>query len=132
MPPSPNVQAVHCLICDDVRQEVLSKETVVGVYTAGISVPSMPWTINVCIWMSVIWSGDGELFLEVQILDARQSQIGYAHGQGRAIWQGHESSLTFRQVDFTIQSEGVCEIQWRHSGGGWATLRQLPIYMVRT
>jgi hypothetical protein len=129
-PPSLTVE--HCLICDDVRLEVSYKETVVGIYTTGISVPSLPWFSFVCVWMIVRWSGDGDIPLEVRILDPAFKEIGQTNGVARAIQQGRESALTFRGLRFNIESEGVHTVQWRTQNGQWESIKSVPVVLVRT
>jgi len=126
-----SIQVVHCVVCDDVRTEINSKETIVGVYSAGMIAPVLPWQALVCIWMTVIWSGDGNLNLEVRILNPRQDQVGLVSGTAQAMWIGMESALTFRGLALQIGMEGVYTIQWRPAGGNWDTIRQFPIYLYR-
>lgn len=131
MPQQPSLKAIHCLICDDVRIEVGYKETLIGVYTTGITIPILPWTGFVCIWMSVIWSGEGEVELEVRVLDPRSESIGNAQGRGHAAQQGRESSVTFRNLMFKVASEGTHMIQWRIVGGAnWETVKSFPVAML--
>ena len=121
----------HCVICDDVRLEVSNKETIVGVYPVGVSVPFFPWFANICIWMPVIWSGDGELYVEVRILDTAKEQIGIVGGNATAMWSGFESSLTFRGLSVTLNMEGFHSVEWRAAGGAWQHLRHFPVYLPR-
>jgi len=127
-----SLKVSHCLICDDVRLEVSYKETVVGIYISGISVPSLPWFIFVCVWMSVIWSGDGEVSLEIRILDPLFNEIGQSRGHARAIQTGRESALTFRGLACNIESEGNYTIQWRMEHGAWQTIKTVPVMLAKT
>jgi hypothetical protein len=127
----PTLKVVHCLICDDVRMEVYYKETVVGIYPTGISLTSVPWFMYVCIWMIVIWSGEGEADLEIRVLDPTFAQVGQTEGRARAIHQGRESSLTFRGLMFNVTSEGTHTIQWRFQDGSWETIKSVPIILAR-
>jgi hypothetical protein len=129
---APTLKVVYCLMCDDVRLEVYNKETIVGVYATGISLPSLPWFIYVCVWMAVIWSGEGEVGLEVRILDPKFTEIGQTQGRAHAAQQGRESSLTFRGVIFTVETEGIHTIQWRAANGGWETIKSIPIALARS
>jgi hypothetical protein len=131
MPQGPSVHLVHCVICDDVRTEILSKETIVGIYGAGILVPAIPWAAMLCLWLTVIWSGDGETPIEIRVLDPRHAQVGDQKGLGRAIHQGLESTITFRNLFFTVEMEGIYTFQWRTKNGEWETVRQLPVYVYR-
>ena len=130
MPPA-SINVVHCVVCDDVRLEVGHKETIVGVYSAGMTVPMLPWMVNTCLWMTVIWSGEGSMNLEVRIVNPRQTQAGETSGSANAMWQGQESTLTFRGLFFTIDMEGIYSIQWRMAGGAWQTVRQFPVFLIR-
>jgi len=126
--PGPSLKVTHCLICDDVRWEVANKETVVGIYTSGVAIPSVPWVFYASIWMNVIWSGHGEADIEIRALDPQHIQVGETGGHATAFHQGTESSLTFRGLAFSIESEGTYTIQWRMGPGGtWQTMKTFPI-----
>lgn len=126
-----SVRVVHCVVCDDVRLEIGNKETIVGAYTAGMTVPHVPWSANVCLWITVIWSGEGELSVEIRVLNPRHQQVATTRGAARAIWQGNESSLTFRGIVFSVEMEGIYGIQWRVGGRDWEPIRQFPVYIAR-
>jgi hypothetical protein len=128
----PGLRVLHCLICDDVRIETSYKETVVGIYTTGIGVRSLPWFAFVCVWMAVIWSGDGEIALEVRVLDPTFKEIGQTQGLAHAIHQGRETTLTFRGLSFSIESEGTYTIEWRVQNGSWNLIKAVPVVLVRT
>lgn len=130
--PTAAVHNVHCVVCDDVRSEIGYKETIVGVYIAGMTVASVPWYATVCVWMTVIWSGEGDLQLELRVLNPRLTQVGEAKGVGHASYQGQESTLTFRGLMFAVDMEGTYAIQWRAAEGAWETVRQFPIAIMRT
>lgn len=125
------VHLVHCVVCDDVRAEILSKETIVGVYSAGMVIPSVPWAVTLCLWMTVIWSGDGQLPLEIRVLNPSNAQVGEQKGIGIATFQGFQSTLTYRSLFFTIDMEGIYTFQWKAGDHEWQTIRQLPIYVFR-
>jgi hypothetical protein len=126
-----NIHLVHGVVCDDVRTEILSKETIVGVYSAGILIPSIPWVIMLCLWMTVIWSGDGATPIEVRVLNPSNTQVGEQKGEGIATLQGLQSTITFRGLLFNVDMEGIYTFQWKAGGGEWQTVRQLPIYVFR-
>jgi hypothetical protein len=128
----PSLHLVHAVVCDDVRTEILSKETIVGVYTGGIVVPALPWAMAACLWFTVRWSGDGSLPIEVRVLNPLQAQVGDQQGEGTATLQGYESTLTFRNLFFMIEMEGAYTFQWKVGNGPWETVRQLPVYIFRT
>jgi hypothetical protein len=125
-----DLQVIYCAVCDDVRIEIANKETIVGVYSSGMVVPMLPWHEIVCLWMTVIWSGEGDLDLEVQVVNPRDVKIGGTAGRAHAIWRGAESTLTFRNILLHIEMEGFHTIQWRVADGGWKSIRQFPIYMI--
>jgi len=129
--PEPIINVRHCVLCDDVRLEVGGKETIVGVYTAGMTVPRIPWLGLVCVWMAVIWSGDGQLELEVRVSDPTNEVIGSVGGRGIAVWQGIESSLTFRGLTLDVKREGILNIEWRAGSAGWECIRQFPVFVIR-
>ncbi len=123
---------VHCVVCDDVRAEIANKETIVGVYTAGMTAPFVPWWATLCLWLTVMWSGDGSVIVEVRVLDPARATASEQQGTAQALWQGHESTLTFKGMIWQVNMEGVYEIQWRLNGGTWETIRQFPVYLART
>jgi hypothetical protein len=129
--PSATISVRHCVLCDDVRLEVGGKETVVGVYTAGMTVPEIPWFGFVCVWMAVIWSGDGALEVELRVTDPTNEVIGSVGGHGTAVWQGIESSLTFRGLTLKIEREGIMNIEWKAGSAGWQPIHQFPVFLFR-
>jgi hypothetical protein len=130
--PGPTISIRHCVLCDDVRLEVGGKETIVGVYTAGMTVPTIPWIGLVSVWMAVIWSGDGQLELEVRVSDPTNQVIGSVGGLGTSVWQGIESTLTFRGLTLNVEREGILNIEWRMGRGGWQQIRQFPVFLFRS
>lgn len=128
----PSLKVIYCLICDDVRLEVGFKESLIGVYTTGISVPALPWRGSACVWMSVIWSGEGALDLDVRLVDPKFVPIGTTRGRARAIQHGRESSLSFRNLLFEINTEGTHIVQWCADGSDWETIKSFPVGLTRT
>ncbi len=122
-----NVTIRYCVVCDDVRLEVSTKEILIGVYTAGMRVPSLPFIANICLWLMVVWEGDGALNIEVRILNPRGNQLCQTNGFGRAIFQGRDTSLVFRGLIFSIEMEGEYDIQWRVAGRQWESIRKFPV-----
>ncbi len=122
---------INCVICDDVRAELMNKETIVGVYNAGISIPFVPWSMTICLWFQVMWSGEGELQLEITVLNPRNNEAGKTDGKANAILQGNQSTLTFRGLFITADMEGTYEIQWRADYGNWQSVRKFPINVAR-
>ena len=125
------IHLVHCVVCDDVRIEILQKETIVGVYTAGFIVPALPWAAMLCFWMTVMWSGDGKLPIQVRVLNPRQAEVAIQRDIGTATLQGLQSTLTFRGIFVTFEMEGMYTFQWKAGSGEWETMRQLPVYLFR-
>jgi hypothetical protein len=118
-------------VCDDVRTEILSKETIVGVYNSGLVVPQLPWAALLCLWLTVIWSGDGALPIAVRVLNPGNKEVGSQQGDGIATFQGLESTLTFKHILITIEMEGVYTFQWKVGTNEWQTVKQLPAYIFR-
>jgi hypothetical protein len=121
-----------CIVCDDIRQEAAGKETLVGVYTTGISVPRMPWPVSVCVWLRVMWSGEGGLDMEFRLRNPRGAVVAQASGTGQAMRQGRHTSLALRGVRFNADIEGAYEIQWRAATGAWHTVDAFPVMIDRT
>lgn len=125
-------RTLHCLVCDDVRQEAANKETIVGVYTAGIVIPQLPYSLMLSFWLAVIWSGDGQLGIEFRVIDPVREVRGYTNGTAQSVWPGHESSLAFRHLLVDVRSEGAYEVQVRSFVTEWETVRRLPIHLARS
>jgi hypothetical protein len=120
------------MVCDDVRTEIGNKDILVGVYTAGMTVAALPWFGTICLWLAVMWSGEGMATVEVRILNPRHASSGETQGVFNSIWRGYESSLTFRHIFINVDVEGPHEIQWRLENGNWETIRHFPIYLAKT
>jgi hypothetical protein len=82
--------------------------------------------------MAVIWSGDGQLELEVRVTDPTNEVIGSIGGTGTAVWQGIESTLTFRGLTLQLEREGILNIEWRSGNSNWQRIRQFPVYLLRS
>ena len=122
---------IDCVICDDVRTEILNKETIVGVYNSGISVPLVPWSMPICLWFQVMWSGDGELQLDISILNPGNREVGKTEGKAHAILQGSRSTLAFRGLFITADMEGIYDIKWRIDYGEWQSVRKFIVSVER-
>ena len=128
----PSLECIECLVCDDVRMEVSNKETIVGVYLGGVTIPEVPIFVNLVFWLSVIWSGDGNIFLRSRITDPAHKELIATEGFATAALQGHPTSLVVRGLYFEARMEGVYQIQWqRGESDDWTTIRTLPIYLLR-
>ena len=122
---------INCVICDDVRNEISNKETIVGVYNSGITVPSLPWTMSICLWFQVMWSGEGEMQLDIAVLNPRQHEVGKIDGKAHAILQGHLSTLVFRGLFITFGMEGTYNIKWRGDYRDWQLVRDFTVHVER-
>ena len=122
---------INCVICDDVRNEIMNKETIVGVYNSGITVPSLPWAMPICLWFQVMWSGEGEMQLDIAVHNPRQHEVGKINGKARAILQGYLSTLAFRGLFITADMEGTYNIKWRSDYGDWQLIRDFTFYVQR-
>ena len=106
-----SLDLINCVICDDVRVELNGKETIVGVYTAGISVPFIPFSITICLWLQVIWSGEGESHIEISVLNTGNRQVGEIEGPAQVISPGYQSTLAIRGLNFNADMEGTYDIK---------------------
>lgn len=123
---------INCVICDDVRTEISNKETIVGVYNSGISVPFVPWSMPICLWFQVIWSGDGEMQFEISVLNPSNHEVGKIGGKVRAILQGSLSTIAFRGLFIAADMEGTYDIKWRADYGAWQSVRKFIVSVVRS
>ena len=90
------------------------------------------------VWLSLrmdvrdLERGWSELELEVRVRDPTNDIIGNVGGIGTAVWQGIESTLTFRALTLNIEREGILNIEWRAGDAGWQHLRQFPVFLIRS
>jgi hypothetical protein len=123
----------YCILCDDVRVEMGGKEILVGVYSVGVSVPSVPWIGVTCLRFTGYWSGDGELNFQVRVQNPAGKTVGESSGSGHPIWHGFQSSLTLRGVTISFDMEGIYEIQFFPSPEfSWHTVHKFPVFIART
>ena len=128
----PSLECIECLVCDDVRMEVSNKETIVVYISVPSRSPQYRWIVNLVFWLSVIWSGDGNIFLRSRITDPAHKELIATEGFATAALQGHPTSLVVRGLYFEARMEGVYQIQWqRGESDDWTTIRTLPIYLLR-
>lgn len=55
------------LVCDDIRKEVTNKETIIGVYSGDIVVPSFPSWFNSSLWIELFAQGPGTFDLKFRV-----------------------------------------------------------------
>ena len=128
---SSRLDLMNCVICDDVRTELRNKETIVGVYSAGITVPFVPWQLTICLWFQVIWSGEGEMQLEIAVFNPGNHEVGKVDGKASAILQGYLSTLAFKGLLITADMEGTYDIMWRADYGDWQSVRKFIVSVER-
>jgi hypothetical protein len=114
-----------------VRIEVGGKEILIGVYPVGITVPSVPWAATGCLQLGVIWSGDGQMGFRIRVINPANQVAGEIGGTGNSIWQGFISSITFRGLTFSVDTEGIYDIQVSKDYGSWESIRKFPIFISR-
>ena len=125
------IKIVHCLLCDDVRSELGSKETIVGVYKGGIAIPVIPWETYITIWTQVVWSGDGSLEIWGRVVNPVGTPVGITGGTANAEMQGSFSSLAFRGMKMSLDMEGTHEFQYQTNFGDWVSVLKFPIVINR-
>ena len=65
MPPDPKIETV--LVCDDVRRELSGKDILIGVYSGGIGIPTLPAPINVAFWITLRAHEPGTFALSLRV-----------------------------------------------------------------
>ena len=115
-------------MCDDARIEIGGKEILIGIYTVGLKINSVPFTANTCLWFIVRWAGEGATTVSARILGPRGNQLWTQSGAARAVLPGLESSYLFRNALFAVEEEGTYEIQWRTTEQEWVSVRKFPIF----
>ena len=65
MPPDPKIETV--LVCDDVRRELSGKDILIGVYSGGIGIPTLPAQMNVAFWITLRAPAPGTFTLSLRV-----------------------------------------------------------------
>jgi hypothetical protein len=113
-----SIEFIFVLICDDVRKEDNGKELLIGVYSGGIVVPSLPTFLPVVLWSQVKIKQTGEYKFVCRCVDDTGRELGrLGPGQLKVQRNGGPdnsdelSSIAFGQLPIGIMSPGRLHIE---------------------
>lgn len=113
------IEIKNAFLCDDVRQEVNNKHTLVGVYSGNIVLPRVPADVLLGLFMEM------ETPAGAHEIEIRISGPGKGSATLKANIQQAESgsaSLANSRAQFHMEKEGVFRVDARTPGGRWANV----------
>jgi hypothetical protein len=107
---------INALVCDDVRREITNKDILIGVYSDGINIPSLPASVNICFWMKVIPKKLGRLSIELKVdLPGNPTPI-QVKVEADVLAINRPFSLYTPQILYPIMKDGDIKLSARQSG----------------
>ena len=115
-----NFEVVTALLCEQVRQEINNKFTIVGTFSGDVHVASFPAVFLASIYLQLYAKDAGQFSVELQITSPGKDQPNQLMiALGAEITAPGPTVVPMPQ--FPIQSEGPGEItiELRQNGGAW-------------
>ncbi len=116
------------LICDDVREELNGKFTLIGTYPDGISVSATPAQLSISLWITIRVSEKGTFPLHIKLNGPKENDELKISGllkidevTGKPI-----IPLTFN-IPINITGAGHIIISYSQDASDWKVLRTFPI-----
>jgi hypothetical protein len=104
------------LICDDVRREITNKDILIGVYSYGINVPTLPASVNLCFWMLVVPKTSGKLSIEIKIELPGAPSPALLKVEGQVTTPAHPFSMFTPQATYPVFKAGEIKLYVRPAG----------------
>lgn len=125
---TPNVEAV--VICEDVRQEVTGKHTLIGVFGGDMILSRLPLNLRIAWWLQV-GAEAGVYTLQFRALGPGEAQLFEANVQMQAN-DSRTSGLALPPVQVQLQREGELQLQWRDAAPNapdapWTTIKTVNV-----
>jgi hypothetical protein len=120
---------LDCIVCDDIRQERSGKDILIGVYVTAIVVPKFPWRGILSLYLLTTWEGEGNVKIEIRIMNPDGEPAGSITGNAQAVHQGRRSAFIFRGVVCSAIKEGPYDFQWRMNDGDWNSIQKTYIQL---
>jgi len=115
----------HIIFCDDVRQEITGKQTLVGVYTGDMMVPTFPIDIGIAAWARVYGLKKGERKFTARIshgeFDNKVDGISMLENEDRPL------VMAFQGIPLSIISEGTIRFEISFDGSDVSVVGELPV-----
>jgi hypothetical protein len=112
---SPTV--IQTLLCEDVRIENTGKTILIGVFGAGVFVPSFPAHIMFVLWIRMLWPNAGKHSIELSAVnESNIMMLPVATFSLEVDRPSEYADVSVRQVLLTIQTAGDVIFKWRVAG----------------
>jgi hypothetical protein len=113
--------------CEDVRQEVGGKYTLLGVFAPELSVREIPATMSLAIWISGTPSQPGLFTADFRALDVDKNSVISGKMEGEFSSSG-KSSVVIGPMPLPIQKEGEYTFEWKFADNKWEKIGTLRIH----
>lgn len=126
------IDFVFTLICDDVRREDNGKELLIGVYSAGITVPLLPTNVTVVIWSQTKIHEPGDYKVRYRVLDEAEkelviSPVATIHIEKLVETGDQLSSLAMGAVPLKVEKAGLVHFEVKLNDGEWKRIKTIRI-----
>jgi hypothetical protein len=115
--------------CENVRQEVGGKYTLLGVFAPELSVIEIPATIVLAIWISGTPNAAGTFEADFRALGTDKISLISGKMEGEFSSTG-KSSVVIGPMPLPIQKAGDYTFEWKFSDGKWEKIGTLRIHHV--
>ena len=116
-----NVIIENAVLCEDIRQEVRNKNTLVGIYAGDIMVSQLPANIDLAFYLDGKYREKKSTPMEVRISgpgrDAATAPIEFA-----PIGDTLGFAMISPRMRVQLEQEGEFKVSMRELGGSWKTL----------
>lgn len=117
----------NVVFCENFRQEVGGKYTLLGVFAPELSVSEIPATISLAIWISGTPSALGAFTADFRTLDVDKKEVIKGKMDGEFSGSG-KSSIVIGPMPLQIQKAGDYTFEWKFGGKEWDRIGALRIH----
>lgn len=130
MPREPEIETV--LVCDDIREEITHKLTLIGVYSGDLAVPELPSNFSLAFYLVMTAHEPGEFALNLRVsstdaANLAQIDVGFGVAAGaNGTVMGKNFALFTPKIPITIPAPGelVLSARWGEQGKFRPVLRK--------
>lgn len=114
------------VVCEDVRKEANGKEILLGVFSGGVLLPSVPATIVLAFWVHFDAKETGEVALQFRLMGPARAQLALLDARMEVAKAG-PGAIFVPPVPVHVQVPGTLSLEMNESGGRWQTLKTVGV-----
>jgi hypothetical protein len=123
----PKLKVLQVVVCDEIRREITGKDFLIGVYSAGVVVPSFPAQLVLSFWIQ--FSADGvadSLPLEIKLMG--DGDLTFVHLQAiLRIERIGLGAIGIGPLPVILQIPTALRLQLKQEGGDWVTVQEVAV-----